>query len=305
MERGNMKKAVMMIVLLSFLMQGCSEFLAKQKDEKRTAIYTNFVIGTPRSRIIEIIGEPIHKESKYIETYDFCMPKEYERGFNLVVDVSSLFLWEVLATPYELSTQCEYRGDIVVVYDDEFKVLAYMGKDYYEDIKAVRDALLQHMNELQQDPKMAFLGYVDGAGWIYVDKTSIVCDTRENRITVDAETVLSLGRAVNYRFILNSVSIPVAARNTVLFDLGKRQITTELKSSLISRKGRYLGPTTEEDWASLFAMEKKKEFFNIFSSYCRTREIASRPRYEGPTIRDFFVQRITETTQAIQQTPYR
>lgn len=299
-----MKKAAMIIMLLCFLLQGCSEYLARQKDEKRKDIYTNFVIGTPRSRIVEIIGEPIHNESRFIETYDFCMPEEYERGFNTVVDVASLFLWEVLATPYELTTHCEYRGDIVVVYDDDYKVLAYMGKDYYDDVKEVRNALVQRMNELQEDPKMVFLGYVGGAGWIYVDKTGIVCDPQVNRVKVDAETVLSLGRAVRYRFILNSASIPVVARETVLLDLNKRQIT-ELKSSLISQRGRDLGPTTEEDWADLFEMEKKEEFLNVFSSYCRTKEIASRQRYEGPTIRDFFVERIRETTQAIQQTPYR
>lgn len=300
----NMKKAVMCVMLLSFLLPGCSEFLARQKDEKRKAIYTNLVIGTPRARIVEIIGEPIHKESEFVETYDFCMPTNYERGFNMVADVASLFLWEVIATPYELTTPCEYRADIVVVYDDEYKVLAYMGKGYYEDVKAVRDALLQRMNELQEDPKMVFLGYIGGAGWIYVDKTRIVCDTQENRVTVDAETVLALERALQYRFILESVSIPVVARETVVLDLNKREIK-ELKSSLINERGRDLGPTTEEDWADLFAMKKKEEFLNTLSAYCRTQELPSMQRVEGPTIRDFFAERIRETTRSVRQTPYR
>lgn len=299
-----MKKAVMIIMLLSFLLQGCSVFLAAQKDKKRTAIYTNFVIGTPRSRIIQLIGKPIHKESKFIETYDFCMPEGYERGFNLVADVSSLFLWELLATPYELTSPCEYRNHIVVIYDDDYRLLAYMGKDYYEEIKKVHDALVHRMDELQKDPKMAFLGYVDGVGWIYADKTGIVCDPRENRVKVNVETVLSLGRAVRYRFIMKTAAIPLVSRKTVLMDLNKRRIT-ESKSRLIGQKGRDLAPETGENWSGLFAREKREVYLNIFSSYCGTKGITSRPRCEGPTIRDFFVQRIKETTQAFRAIPYR
>ena len=300
-----MKKAIIITMLFSLIvLQGCSEFLARHKDEKRKAIYTKLVIGTPRSEIIEIIGEPKNNEGEFIETYELCMPTNYERGFNIVVDVASLFLWEIIATPYELTTPCEWRSDIVVIYDDEHKVLAYMSKEYYDEVKAVHNALIQKMNELEADPNMVFLGYIDGAGWIYVDKTRVFCVLQKNFVKVDAETVLSLDRALQYRFILDSRSIPVVAQETVQLDMKKRKIK-ELSSSLVNQRGRNLGPTTEEDWADLFARDRREEFLTAFTRFCNTNVLESKERVAGPSIRGFFAQRIKDTLQATQQTPYR
>ncbi len=300
-----MTKAAVFTMLFSlFVLQGCSEFLARQKDQQREAVYTKLVIGTPRSEIIEIIGEPKSKEGEFTEVYTLCMPKEHERGLNLVVDVATLFLWEVIATPYELTTPCEWKSDIVVVYDDEQKVLAYMSKRYYDEVKAVNDALIRRIGELEADPDMMFLGYVDGAGWIFVDKPMIICVDQENFVKVDAETVLSLGRALQYRFLLESRSIPVAARETVKLDMKKRVIE-EINSSLRNERGRDLGPTTEEDWADLFARKRRDEFLNSFARFCKAKELAPAKRVREPSIREYFADRIRQTERSIQQTPYR
>ena len=286
------------------VLQGCSEFLARQKDKQREAVYTKLVIGTPRSEIIEIIGEPKSKQGEFIETYELCMPKEHERGLNLVVDVATLFLWEVIATPYELTTPCEWKSDIVVIYDDEHKVLAYMSQQYYDEVKAVNNALMQRLKELEEDPNMAFVGFVGGAGWIFVDKSRIFCVAKRNFVKVDAETVLSLGRALQYRFILESKTIPVVDRSTVKLDMKKRRIE-ELHSSLFNQRGRDLGPTTEEDWADLFALKRRDEFLNTFTRFCNTKELETKERVTEPSIREFFAQRIRDTERSIQQTPYR
>ena len=300
-----MKKAVILTMLFSVIvLQGCSEFLARQKDKQREAVYTKLVIGTPRSEIIEIIGEPKSKQGEFIETYELCMPKEHERGLNLVVDVATLFLWEVIATPYELTTPCEYKSDIVVIYDDEHKVLAYMSQDYYDEVKAVNNALTQRLKELEEDPNMVFVGFVDGAGWIFVDIPRIFCVDKKNFVKVDAETVLSLGRALQYRFILESKTIPVVDRSTVKLDMKKRRIE-ELNSSLYNQRGRDLGPTTEEDWADLFALKRRDEFLNTFTRFCNTKELETKERVTEPSIREFFAQRIRDTERSIQQTPYR
>ena len=300
-----MKKAVILTMLFSLIvLQGCSEFLARQKDQKRTAVYTKLVIGTPRSEIIEIIGEPKSNEGEFIETYELCMPKEHERGLNLVVDVATLFLWEIIATPYELTTPCEWKSDIVVIYDDEYKVLAYMGQQYYDEVKAVSNALIQRIKELEADPNMVFLGYVGGAGWIFVDKSRIFCVDTKNFVKVDAETVLSLDRALQYRFILESKTIPVVAKETVKLDMKKREIK-EITSGLFNQRGRDLGPTTEEDWADLFARDRREEFLVTFTRFCKTNELESKERVAGPSIRGFFAERIRDTARSIQQTPYR
>jgi len=304
--RINMKKAVILTMLFSLIvLQGCSEFLARQKEERRSAVYTKLVIGTPRSEIIEIIGEPKEKEDEFIEVYELCMPKGgHERGLNIVIDVATLFLWEIIATPYELTTPCEWKSDIVIIYDDEHKVLAYMSKAYYEEVKTVNAALIQRIDELEADPNMLFLGYVDGAGWIFVDKTRIFCIPDKNIVRVDAETVLDLHRALQYRFILKSKTVPVIAKETVILDMKKRELG-ELSSSLYNQRGRDLGPTTEEDWADLFALKKKDDFLNTFSRYCNTKELESVKRVRIPSIRQYFAERIRQTEQAIQETPYR
>jgi hypothetical protein len=301
-----MKKAIILFMLFSLIVvQGCSEFLARQKEEKRTAVYTKLVIGTPRAEIIEIIGEPIETEAESIEIYELCMPKGgNERGMNIVVDVATLFLWEIIATPYELTTPCEWKSEIAIIYDDEQKVLAYMSRRYFEEVKSVKAALVRKLKELEEDPNMVFIDYVDGAGWIFVDKSRIFCVKEKNFIKVDAETVLDLHRALQYRFILESKSIPVVDRSTVKLDIKKRKIE-EINSSLFNERGRDLGPTTEEDWADLFALEKRDEFLSIFTRFCNNKILESGNRVRVPSIREYFAERIRQTERSIHMSPTR
>ena len=301
-----MKKAIVLIFLFSIIaLLGCSEFLAQQKDKKRSAVYTKLVIGTPRSEIIEIIGEPKKKVEEGIEVYELCMQKGgHERGLNLVVDVATLFLWEVIATPYELTTPCEWKSDIVIIYDDEQKVLAYMSKTYFDEVRDIKRALIQRIEELEADPNMVFIGFEGGVGWIFVDKSRIFCVDKENFVKVDADTVLSLSRAIQYRFILESRTVPVVDRSTVKLDMKKRVIE-EISSDLYNQRDRNLGPATEEDWADLFALKRRYEFLNTFTRFCNTKELESVKRVRVPSIKEYFAERIRQTERSVQQTPYR
>ena len=93
-------------------------------------------------------------------------------------------------------------------------------------------------------------------------------------------------------------------RSTVKLDMKKRKIE-ELSSSLFNQRGRDLGPTTEEDWADLFALKRRDQFLNTFTRFCNTKELEAKERVTEPSIREYFAQRIRDTERSIQQTPYR
>lgn len=123
-----MKKSLLLLVIVCFLVPGCSVFMAaKQPDLKNEDL---FRVGTPRSALLAEFGNPISsevKDGRKSEIYKFI--QGYSTGakagravFHGVADVLTLGIWEVVGTP----TEGVFSGDekvYEVIYDDSDRIM--------------------------------------------------------------------------------------------------------------------------------------------------------------------------------------
>ena len=117
-----MKKATVICLIFFSLLQGCSVLIAEKRNKKRAEVHSKAVVGTPRSEIAQVFGKPIKSEGENIEVFNVCVPKYSEGYFNLVMDIALVGFWELVATPYELATPCEYKAEWTFTYDENDRV---------------------------------------------------------------------------------------------------------------------------------------------------------------------------------------
>ena len=127
-----MRKGVLLCLIGLLMLQGCSVWIAKDREKKRDAIYSKVEVGMSRSELHEILGTPIKSEGGNVETFKVCIPRNSEAAYNFVMDVAFLGFWEIFATPYELANPCEIELEWVVTYDKNDKVSEISKKGRYK-----------------------------------------------------------------------------------------------------------------------------------------------------------------------------
>lgn len=109
------------------LLSGCSVGMALSgKEEMNTSI---LYPGVPRQAVISRIGEPLSsdtdEEGNTIDTYAIVKGNEPSSTRAVVhgtLDVFTLGLWELMATPIEVIEGTETKSQIVIFYDSEERI---------------------------------------------------------------------------------------------------------------------------------------------------------------------------------------
>ena len=190
-----MRKTFFVLFVLFVLLQGCSAMIGYQREKKREAMSTKLGVGTSRSELIKIIGEPTETAGKSIEMFSVCFPKNSNPEYNLLMDIAFLGFWEIWAVPYELATPCDYIREIVVVYDENDRVSTWFNRKNYEDLKSVYGVISHKVDALYGDDELICIDYDRERGWFYIKKASIQCSLPENYTEVDTINILSLHKA--------------------------------------------------------------------------------------------------------------
>ncbi len=114
------------------LLQGCSIMISKEREWRRTEIYSKAKVGATRSEMIKILGEPFKREEGNVDHFNVSIPNYSDPVFHAVMDIAFLGFWEFLATPYELASAPEYNATWVVTYDDNDRVVSIVDKNLPE-----------------------------------------------------------------------------------------------------------------------------------------------------------------------------
>ncbi len=103
------------------------------KEEMNTSI---LYPGVPREAVISRIGEPessvADKEGNYIDTYTIVKGNEPSSTRAVVhgtLDVLTVGLWELMATPIEVLEGVETSSQIVIYYDSEERIKEIQSTD--------------------------------------------------------------------------------------------------------------------------------------------------------------------------------
>ena len=99
------------------LLQGCSIMISKERELRRTEIYSKAKIGATRSEMIKVLGKPFRSEGGNVDYFRVSFPKSSDPIFHTVMDIAFLGFWELVATPYELASGPEYKAIWAVTYD--------------------------------------------------------------------------------------------------------------------------------------------------------------------------------------------
>jgi hypothetical protein len=128
--------ALFCLVLLLFilLLSSCSVGMALSgKEEMNTSI---LYPGVPRQAVISRLGEPvssnIDEEGNYIDAYPLVKGNEPSSTRAVVhgtLDVFTLGLWELMATPMEVLEGIETKSEIVIYYDPEERIKRIQSTD--------------------------------------------------------------------------------------------------------------------------------------------------------------------------------
>lgn len=131
------------------LLSSCSVGMALSgKEEMNTSI---LYPGVPREAVILRLGEPEHsaidEEGNYIDTYTRIkgnQPSSTRAVVHGTLDVITLGLWEVLATPIEIVEGVETKSQFVIYYDAEERIKEIQSTDTglteETDIKKVKES---------------------------------------------------------------------------------------------------------------------------------------------------------------------
>ncbi len=250
------------------------------------AIDAKLHLGESRKELIEAIGEPIKREHKYIESFSICVPKYDNLEYNLLLDVVTASLWELWAFPYELATLCDYRREIVVVYDKKYRISNILEKGQYEEIKSRYDTLVQAANKLDSDNKLFCINYDKQSGWVYVDKSNIECSSQKKYTKANVINVLSYDKAVQYKNSYQIETLPVLLRETVLLDAANNRYRI-LASTLLDDHNQLVTASFDEAWSEIYPNTPMNKVKDVLTDYCHDKAIDQYKNKEEPTILDF------------------
>ena len=121
-----MKQLISFLTIAAFIFtfSGCAAITAIRHPSKKNLQVLN--AGTSRENVITYLGAPINSEKNSGETVDvYKFVQGYSGGnkvtratIHIVMDIFTLFIWEILAWPGELI----FKGNemaVKVVYDQE------------------------------------------------------------------------------------------------------------------------------------------------------------------------------------------
>lgn len=132
-----MKYSYLMFIKLSLclmLLSSCSVGMAVSgKEEMNTSIVYP---GVPREAVISRLGEPessiTDEEGNFIDTYIIVKGNEPSSTRAVVhgtLDVFTLGLWELMATPIEVVEGVETKSQLVIYYDSEKRIREIQSTD--------------------------------------------------------------------------------------------------------------------------------------------------------------------------------
>jgi hypothetical protein len=115
------------LLLFIILLTSCSVGMALSgKEEMNTSI---LYPGVPREAVISRMGEPASsntdEEGNYIDAYTLVKGNEPSSTRAVVhgtLDVFTLGLWELMATPIEVVEGVETKSEIVIYYDSQERI---------------------------------------------------------------------------------------------------------------------------------------------------------------------------------------
>ena len=124
-----MRKFFLSLLILSFLpvFSGCSVFMAMSGEKEPDFSYLQPT--ATREEVESQVGKPVDsvkQNGNTVDTYEYEMgdpPNDDRAVANLVVDVYSLTLYELIATPMELTKFSGEDYQIKVTYGADGKVL--------------------------------------------------------------------------------------------------------------------------------------------------------------------------------------
>ncbi|MFC1823871.1 hypothetical protein ACFL9T_14270 [Thermodesulfobacteriota bacterium] len=285
------------LVLISFtLFQGCSVYIASQRKEQRRAIISSMQIGSLRADVIKALGEPRAKEGEHVDFYSLCIPEPDEPGYNTVIDIATVGLWEIWATPYELSRTCENEKDVAIIYDDKMKLLAVLNMDYYGEAREAYTLVLGAVEELDKKKNQILLDYQERIGWFYVNADTIRCPSEGNRVKADITMVLSLMNAMRYKSLLDLQTAPISIHKTIMLDMKSRQVKG-LSSDLYDKNGEIVTSLMENRWDDVSSGSFTIDMIDKFTHYCLTGAINEAEKWEKPILRDSLMRKGSRIAQ--------
>ncbi len=283
-----MKKLLSLILIAILLLQGCSTYIVHQRNQKRSEINSKLSIGTPRSEILALLGEPVTREEGLIDLYSVCVPREDKfEYYNFLLDIAFVFFWELVAVPYELSVPCDYNRELAIIYDKKYNVAAIVQKADYEKVKSIYNILTKTLDKLDSDHQLIYIDYNKEKGWFYLDKTNIQCRSQKKDMKAIILNVLSLPNAIQYMDSHNLKTIPLLARETVLFDLTNNTYNVSTRE-VLDHEGKSIETFCNDSWIEIKSDAFMSKLEDLLTYYCLHHKIVKHEIRERPSLWDYF-----------------
>lgn len=290
--RYDMKKTVVLIMVLAFLVQGCAAGIAHHRQTKKREIWSKVTVGTKRKEITKTLGKPIESEGKFIDRYSVCVSHGREVGadFHIVMDIATLGLWEIFGTPAELAKSCKDKRDIVVIYDENDIVSAILTKANFLKIKKVYVDIISTVEIFKKNENLALLYFNDSDGWFFVDKKNIDCGFQNNFIKFYVKLVLPLDIALEMKKNENFEEVPIYSYSTVLIDVSNNQFR-EYSCLVYNGKGEVIKTLPDEGWIEIYPETYVKILCDLCTHYCINKLINEYKEKHKPELHQYFKNR--------------
>ncbi|MFH1241299.1 MAG: hypothetical protein V1689_02950 [Pseudomonadota bacterium] len=282
-----MKKLLSLILIAILLSQGCSAYIVHKRNEKRNQIDSKLSIGTPRSEILDLLGEPVRKDEELIDLYSVCVPRYENPEYNLLLDIVFIGFWEIWAVPYELSVPCDYKRELAIIYDKKYNVAAILQTVDYEKVKSIYNILIKTLDKLDSDHQLIYINYNKERGWFYIDKSSIQCNSQKKGMKAIILNVLSLTNAIQYMDSHNLKTIPLLARETVLFDLVNSTYNFSTRE-IFDDEDKRIETFYNDSWIAIDSDAFMSKLKDLLTYYCLHRKIDKHEIREKPSLWDYF-----------------
>jgi hypothetical protein len=278
-------------ILLGLFLSGCSALIEHSRQERRELIYKKLTVGTPKSEINAIIGEPTKKDRESIGFYTLCIPRDRkgDAGLLAILGIGTLGLSEIIATPVAAVTpDCE-KENIVLVFDKNEKVSAIYKEDTYKELESQFEILLKEVDNLKANENYMLLYYIPKTGWFFIDKSHIDCRFKEKLIKGYVKRVPSLKDANEYKKSFELKSMPVTLYSTFIFNSEDNQYK-EISTFLYNEEGDVLYSLPDTDWREMYPDTYSSIMGSLLSNYCKFNELKEFKEKEKPILKDFIIE---------------
>jgi len=280
---------IILTIFLGIYLISCSAVISSSRNAKRESIKNTLIVGSSRSDVVKLLGEPVITEDHYFDHYLLCLPEKANTKEHIVLDIATLGFWEIFATPFEASAGCEYKANIVITYDDEYKITNILKEELFNDIKIIYSKLEKQRDSFLNNYKLALLNYDDKKGWLFIDLISVNCNFQDIYIKSYIKTVPSLSKAISYRNQNNLSDIPTFINSTLLIDINKNQYRSHSHIAY-DINGDSLGKEADENWLEMYPGSLAKQLGDSLNYYCLSNNVKKYKERKNPELRDYFIE---------------